>query len=179
MLRNLGFSVFSKGHWLMASKNKELRRIFGHNKEEVTGDWRKLHNSESHNLYFSLNIVMMIKEDEMSREYNVHGGSNKYIQHFDRKIRRVEHRWECNFKTGYFDSRRGLGIFLFTTVSIRALEPTQPPIQRVPGALSLEVKCPGREADHSPPSSAVVKNEWNYTSTPQYVFMAWCLVSQL
>jgi hypothetical protein len=37
-------------------------------------------------------------------------------------------------------------------------------------------KAAGDEADHSPPSSAVVKNEWSYTSTPQYVFMAWCLV---
>jgi hypothetical protein len=33
-----------------------------------------------------------------------------------------------------------------------------------------------READHSPPSSAEIKNEWSYTSTPQYVFMAWCLI---
>jgi hypothetical protein len=56
-----------------------------------------------------------------------------------------------------FDSRWGLGIFLFTTASRTALGPTQPPIQWVPGALSLEVKRPGREADHSPPSSAEVK----------------------
>jgi hypothetical protein len=75
-----------------------------------------------------------------------------------------------------FDSRRVLGIFLFTTVSRTALEPTQPRIQWVPGALSLGVKRPGCEADHSPPSSAEVKNAWSYTSTPQYVFMAWCLV---
>jgi hypothetical protein len=34
---------------------------------------------------------------------------------------------------------------------------TQPPIQWEPGALSLGVKRPGREADHSPPSSAEVK----------------------
>jgi hypothetical protein len=40
-----------------------------------------------------------------------------------------------------------------------ALGPTQPPIQWVPGALSLAVKRPEREADHSPPSSAEVK-EW-------------------
>jgi hypothetical protein len=40
-----------------------------------------------------------------------------------------------------------------------ALWPTQPPIQWVPGALSLEVKLPGHEVDHSPPSSAAVK-EW-------------------
>jgi hypothetical protein len=38
------------------------------------------------------------------------------------------------------------------------------------------LKRPGREADHSPPSSAEVKNAWSYTSTPLYVFMAWCLV---
>jgi hypothetical protein len=29
---------------------------------------------------------------------------------------------------------------------------------------------------HSPPSSAEVKNAWSYTATPQYAFMAWCLV---
>jgi hypothetical protein len=75
-----------------------------------------------------------------------------------------------------FDSRRGLGIFLFITASRTALRPTQPPIQWVPGALSLGVKWPGREADHSNvvPMS---KNVWSYTSTSQYVFMAWCLVT--
>jgi hypothetical protein len=41
---------------------------------------------------------------------------------------------------------------------------TEPPIQWAPGALSLGVKRPGREADHSLPSSAEVKNEWSYTS---------------
>jgi hypothetical protein len=65
-----------------------------------------------------------------------------------------------------FDSRRGLGIFLFTTASRTALGPTQPPIQWVLGALSLGVKRSGREADHSPPFSAEVKNVWSYTSTP-------------
>jgi hypothetical protein len=38
------------------------------------------------------------------------------------------------------------------------------------------VKRPERETDHSPPSSVEVKNAWSYTSTSQYVFMAWCLV---
>jgi hypothetical protein len=51
----------------------------------------------------------------------------------------------------------GAGNFLFTTVSRIALEPTQPPIQWLPGALSLRVKRPGCEADHSPPSRAEVK----------------------
>jgi hypothetical protein len=44
------------------------------------------------------------------------------------------------------------------------------------GALSLGVERSGREADHSPPSSAEVKNAWISASTPQYAFMAWCLV---
>jgi hypothetical protein len=48
-------------------------------------------------------------------------------------------------------------IFPFVTASRTALGTTQPPIQRVPGALSLGIKRPVREADHSPPSSAEVK----------------------
>jgi hypothetical protein len=43
---------------------------------------------------------------------------------------------------------------------------TQPPIQWLPGVLSLGLKLPWREADHSSPSSAEVKNACSYTSTP-------------
>jgi len=42
---------------------------------------------------------------------------------------------------------------------------TKPPMQRVSGALITGIKRPGREADHSHPSSAQVKNAWRYTST--------------
>jgi hypothetical protein len=56
-----------------------------------------------------------------------------------------------------FNFQWGLGIFLFTTASRMALEPTQPPIQWVIWALSLGVKQPGREADNSPLSTAEVK----------------------
>jgi hypothetical protein len=38
------------------------------------------------------------------------------------------------------------------------------------GDLSPEVKRPGLEADHSPPTSAEVKKMWIYTSTPPYAF---------
>jgi hypothetical protein len=57
----------------------------------------------------------------------------------------------------------GLGIFLFTTVSRTVLEPTQPPIQYKPGALSPGVKRLVSEADHLSQSSAEVKNTWSYT----------------
>jgi hypothetical protein len=41
-------------------ENRVLRRIFGPNRDEVTGDWRKLHNAELHNLYFSTTVIRMI-----------------------------------------------------------------------------------------------------------------------
>jgi hypothetical protein len=64
-----------------------------------------------------------------------------------------------------FDSRWELGFFLFFTAFRPVLGPNQPPIQWVPGVLSPEVKRPGRETDHSPPSNAEVRNAWRYTST--------------
>jgi hypothetical protein len=50
-----------------------------------------------------------------------------------------------------------LGIFLLDIMSRPALGPTQPPVQWVPEALTLGVKRPEREVDHSPPYSAKVK----------------------
>jgi hypothetical protein len=56
-------------------------------------------------------------------------------------------------------------------LSTPALGPTQPSIQWIPGALSPGVKLPGREADHSSPTSVEVKKTWIFTSTTPYVFM--------
>jgi hypothetical protein len=42
-----------------------LRRISGPRKDKVTGEWRKLHNEELNDLYFSPNIVRMIKSRRM------------------------------------------------------------------------------------------------------------------
>jgi hypothetical protein len=42
-------------------ENRVLRRIFGPKRDEVTGEWRKLHNEELHNLCSSPNIIRMIK----------------------------------------------------------------------------------------------------------------------
>jgi len=70
-----------------------------------------------------------------------------------------------------------LNIFLFTTASRPAVGPTQPPIQWLPVAVSLGVKRPGAEADHSPPSSAEVKKmRGAIRPFPQYALKAWCSV---
>jgi hypothetical protein len=47
-------------HRLRVFENRVLRRIFGPKRDEVTGDWRKLHNEELHNLYSSSSIIRMI-----------------------------------------------------------------------------------------------------------------------
>jgi hypothetical protein len=53
-----------EGHRLRVFENRVLRRIFGP-KREVGGSWRKLHNDEIHSLYFSPNIVRVIKARRM------------------------------------------------------------------------------------------------------------------
>jgi hypothetical protein len=45
--------------------NRVLRRIFGPKRDDVTEDWRKLHNEELHNLYSSPNIIRMFKSRRM------------------------------------------------------------------------------------------------------------------
>jgi hypothetical protein len=52
-------------HKLRVSENRVLRRIFGPNREGVTGRWRKLHNEELHNLYSSPSIIRIIKSRRM------------------------------------------------------------------------------------------------------------------
>jgi hypothetical protein len=42
-----------------------LRREFGPKGEEMTGDWRRLHNEELHNLYASPDIIRVIKSRKM------------------------------------------------------------------------------------------------------------------
>jgi hypothetical protein len=41
-------------------ENRMLRRIFGPKRDEVTGEWRKLHNEELKDLYFSLDTGRLI-----------------------------------------------------------------------------------------------------------------------
>jgi hypothetical protein len=63
-------------------ENRVLRRIFGPKRDEVTGEWRKLHNEELNDLYCSPNIVWVIKKNEMSRACGMYGGEERCIQGF-------------------------------------------------------------------------------------------------
>ena len=45
---------------LKVFENRELRKIFGSKRDEVTGEWRKLHKELLYNLYFSSDIVVYL-----------------------------------------------------------------------------------------------------------------------
>jgi hypothetical protein len=52
-------------HRLRVFENRVLRRIFGPKRDEVTGEWRKLHSEELHILYSSPNIIRQFKSRSM------------------------------------------------------------------------------------------------------------------
>jgi hypothetical protein len=52
-------------------ENRVLRSIFGPKRDEVTGEWRKLHNEELHNLYSSPDIIRQVKSRRMRRAGHV------------------------------------------------------------------------------------------------------------
>jgi hypothetical protein len=81
----------------------------------------------------------------------------------------------CHLPVDLCDNHCG-SFYLTNTASRPALKPIQPPIHCISGAPTQGLKRPRSEADYSPPSSTEVKNPWSSNFTPQYVFMAWCLV---
>jgi hypothetical protein len=52
-------------HRLRMFENRMLRRIFGSRTDRVMGEWTKLHNEELNDLYFSPNIIHLIKARRM------------------------------------------------------------------------------------------------------------------
>jgi hypothetical protein len=54
-------SALREEHKLWVFENRVLRRIFGPKRDEVTGEWRKLHNEELYDLYSSSSIIRIIK----------------------------------------------------------------------------------------------------------------------
>jgi hypothetical protein len=64
-VRNFVSLTVKEEHRLRVFEKRVLSRIFGPRRDEVMGDWRKLHNEELHNLYSSPNIIRMIKSRRM------------------------------------------------------------------------------------------------------------------
>jgi hypothetical protein len=60
---------------LRVLENRVLRRIFGPKRDEVTGEWRRLHNEKLHALYSSPNIIWEIKSRrQMGKVCSTYGG---------------------------------------------------------------------------------------------------------
>jgi hypothetical protein len=59
------FLTLKEEHRLSGPENRVLRIIFGPKRDEVTGEWRKLHIEELHNFYSCPNIIRQIKSRRM------------------------------------------------------------------------------------------------------------------
>jgi hypothetical protein len=91
---------------LRVFENRVLRKIFGPRRDEVTGDWRKLHNEELHNLYSSSNIIRKNKSRGVRRAGHVArmGEKRNAYRILVKKpkgkssVRRPRRRWVDNIK---------------------------------------------------------------------------------
>ena len=54
-------------------ENRVLRRIFGPNRDKVTGEWRSLNNEELNDLYSSPNIIRVIEKNKMGGACSAYG----------------------------------------------------------------------------------------------------------
>jgi hypothetical protein len=91
---------------LRVFENKVLRKIFGPNRDEVTGEWRKLHNRELYALYSSPNIIRVIKSRRLrwaghvARMGERRGAYRASVEKPEgrRPLGRPRRRWEDNIK---------------------------------------------------------------------------------
>ena len=91
---------------LRVFENRVLRRVFGPKRDEVTGEWRKLHNEELRDLYSLPNIVRLVKSRRMWWEGHVaHMGEGRVVHRFlvekpegKRPLGRPRRRWVENIR---------------------------------------------------------------------------------
>jgi hypothetical protein len=69
----VGCLTLREAHRLRVFEGRVLRRIFGQKRDEVTGEWRKLHNEELRDWYSSPSISRMVAEEDMGRECGTNG----------------------------------------------------------------------------------------------------------
>ena len=92
---------------LRVFENRALRRVFGSKRDEVTGEWRKLHNEELSNLYSLPNIMRVVKSRRMRWAGHVaRMGQGRGVHRVlvgkhegKRPLGRPRRRWEDNIKT--------------------------------------------------------------------------------
>jgi len=102
---------------LRVFENRVLRRIFGPKRDEVAGEWRKLHNEELIDLYSLPNIVRVIKSRRMKWVGHVAlmgqgRGMHRVLvgkPETKRPLGRPRHRWEDNIKMDLQELGRGCG----------------------------------------------------------------------
>jgi hypothetical protein len=96
-------------HRLRVFENRVLRKIFGPKRDEVTGEWRKLHNGELNNLYSSPDIIRQIKSRRMRwAGHVVRMGEGRNVYRFlvgkpegKRPLGRPRRRWEDGIKMDF------------------------------------------------------------------------------
>jgi hypothetical protein len=93
-------------HRLRVLENRILRRIYGPKRDEVMGEWRKLHNEELHNLYSSPDIIRQVQSRRMRWAGHVaHMGEERKVYNVlvrkpegKRPLGRPRRRWEYGIR---------------------------------------------------------------------------------